>query len=56
MMPYICEGTIVKTDSGNTGRVIGVDRVNKIAVVYNGKSSFTVPTIKIKVVSYKEVM
>lgn len=34
MMPYVCEGTIVKTLNGRDGKVVGVDRKNKIAVIY----------------------
>lgn len=37
MMPYVCEGTIVKTLNGREGKVVGVDRKNRIAVIYNGK-------------------
>lgn len=55
MMPYICEGTIVKTLNGRDGKVVGVDRKNKIAVIYNGKTSFTEKLENVRVVSYKEV-
>ena len=55
MMPYVCEGTIVKTLNGRDGKIVGVDRKNKIAVIYNGKTSFTVKLENIRVISYKEV-
>lgn len=55
MMPYVCEGTIVKTLNGREGRVVGVDRKNRIAVIYNGKTSYTEKLENIRVVSYKEV-
>ena len=55
MMPYVCEGTIVKTLNGRDGKVIGVDRKNKIAVIYSGKTSFTEKLENVRVVSYKEV-
>lgn len=55
MMPYVCKGTIVKTLNGRDGKVIGVDRKNKIAVIYSGKTSFTEKLENVRVVSYKEV-
>lgn len=55
MMPYVCEGTIIKTLSGRDGKIVGVDRKNKIAVIYNGKTSFTEKLENIRVISYKEV-
>lgn len=55
MIPYVCEGTIIKTLSGRDGKIVGVDRKNKIAVIYNGKTSFTEKLENIRVISYKEV-
>ena len=55
MMPYICEGTIVKTLSGREGKIIGVDRKNKLATLYNGFTSCTERLENIEVVSYREV-
>ena len=55
MMPYVCEGTIVKTLNGRDGKIVGVDRKNKIAVIYNGITSFTEKLENIRVISYKEV-
>lgn len=55
MMPYVCEGTIVKTLNGRDGKIVGVDRKNKIAVIYNGKTSFTEKLESIRVISYREV-
>lgn len=55
MMPYVCEGTTVKTLTGRNGRIIGVDRKNKIAVIYNGTTSYTEKLKNIKVISYKGV-
>lgn len=54
-MPYICEGTIVKSTYFNEGKVIGVDRKNKIAVIRCGMSFLTEKFENLKVVSYKEV-
>lgn len=51
MMPYVCEGTIVKTLNGREGKVVGV----RIAVIYNGKTFYTEKLENIRVVSYKEV-
>lgn len=56
MMPYVCEGTIVKTLSGRDGKVVGVDRKHKIAVIYNGRTSYTEKLENIRVISYKEVL
>lgn len=55
MMPYVCEGTIVKTISGRDGKIVGVDRKNKIVTVYNGTTSYTEKLENIRVISYKEV-
>lgn len=55
MMPYVCEGTIVKTLSGRDGKIIGIDRKNKVAVIYNGRTSYTEKLENIRVISYKEV-
>ena len=55
MMPYVCEGTIVKTLSGRDGKIVGVDRENRIAVIYNGRTSYTEKLEKIRDISYKEV-
>lgn len=55
MMPYVCEGTIVKSLVGREGKVIGVDRKNKIAVIHTGTTSYTEKLENLRVVSYKEV-
>ena len=55
MIHFVCEGTIVKTLNGREGKVVGVDRKNRIAVIYNGKTSYTEKLENIRVVSYKEV-
>lgn len=54
MTPYVCAGTIVRTTT-REGKVLGVDPINKIAVVFTGTTYFTVPTAEIKIVSYGEV-
>lgn len=55
MMPYICEGTIVKTNTGRDGKVVHVDRKNKVATIYSGTTWFAEMLENLKVVSYKEV-
>jgi hypothetical protein len=55
MMPYVCEGTYIKTASGREGKVIGVDRKNKVALIHQGKTSYTEKLTNLSVVSYKEV-
>lgn len=55
MMPYVCDGTIVRVRDGRTGRVICVDRNTKIAVVYTGKASISIKIENLEVISYKEV-
>ena len=53
MMPYVCDGTIVRVRDGRTG--ICVDRNTKIAVVYTGKASISTKIENLEVISYKEV-
>lgn len=55
MMPYVCDGTIVRERDGRTGRVICVDRNTKIAVVYTGKAFISTKIENLEVISYKEV-
>lgn len=55
MMPYVCDGTIVRVRDGRTGKVICVDRNTKIAVVYIGKASISTKIENLEVISYKEV-
>lgn len=55
-MPYVCEGTVIKTNNNREGYVIGVDRVHKTVVIYTGKTSFTEKLENVHVVSYKGVM
>lgn len=55
MMPYICDGTIVRVRDGRTGKVIFIDRNTKIAVVYTGKVFVSTKIENLEVISYKEV-
>lgn len=55
MMPYVCDGTIVRVRDGRTGKVISVDRNTKIAVIYTGKASISTRIENLEVISYKEV-
>lgn len=57
MMPYICDGTIVRfINSGKHGYIIGVDRENKIAAVVDTKNNISSEKIEdLEVVSYKGV-
>lgn len=54
-IPYICEGTIVKTKTGRHGKVVVIDTKRKIAIIRDGKISFPEATKTLKVVSYREV-
>lgn len=57
MMPYICEGTIVRfVNSGKQGHVLGVDRQNKLAAVVDTSNCVCSEKIEnLEVVSYKGV-
>lgn len=55
MVPYVCDGTIVRMRDGRTGKVICVDRNTKIAIVYTGKASISTKIKNLEVISYKEV-
>lgn len=54
-MPYVCEGTMIRTNRNREGMVIGVDRENKIVLVRAGSTSFTERLENVSVVSYKGV-
>ena len=54
MMPYVCDGTIVRMRDGRTGKVICVDRNAKIAVVYTGKASISTKIENLEVISYSK--
>lgn len=55
-MPYVCEGTLVKTNTNREGEVISVDRVNKIVIVTTGTGVFSENLNDITVISYDGVM
>lgn len=55
MMPYVCKGTIVNVAGGYTGKIIGINRETKIAVIYTGKVSIATKLENVEVVSYKDV-
>lgn len=55
MMPFVCEGTTVKNRIGEEGKVIGVDRKNKLAAVQIGKKITSEKIEHLKVISYKGV-
>ena len=55
MMPYVCDGTIVRMKNGRTGKVICVDRNTKSAVVYTGKEFISTKIENLEVISYKDV-
>lgn len=55
MVPYVCEGTIVKNRYGQEGKVIGVDRKNKLAAVQINKSICSEKLEHLQVISYKGV-
>lgn len=54
-VPYVCEGTIVKTINGCSGRVITVNPERKIAIIRDGQVSFLEEIKSLKVISYREV-
>lgn len=55
MTPYVCEGTTVKNRYGQEGKVIGVDRKNKLATVQVNKSVYSEKLEHLQVISYKGV-
>jgi hypothetical protein len=55
MLPYICDGTIVKTANGREGRVIGIDRQNNLVTIHSKTGYYTEKIHDIEVVSYKGV-
>ncbi len=54
-MPYVCEGTMVRTNYNREGFVVGIDRKNKIVLVRNGDTSFTEKLENVSVVSYRGI-
>ncbi len=54
-MPYVCEGTMVRTNHNREGFVIGIDQENKIVLVRAGSTSFTEKLENISVVSYRGI-
>lgn len=54
-MPYVCEGTIIRTNNNREGSIVAVDRTKKIIVAYTGKTFFTEKLENVIVVSYKGV-
>lgn len=54
-MPYVCEGTMIRTHRDREGIVVGIDRENKTVVVRAGSAFFTEHLGNVKVVSYEEV-
>lgn len=55
-MPYVCEGTTIRTAANREGHVISVDRTNKVVVVRNKNGFFTEKLGNITVISYNGVM
>lgn len=55
MRPYVCDGATVRTNDGREGKVLGVDRQNKIVVVHTGSSTIATKLENVVVISYKGV-
>lgn len=55
MKPYVCDGATVRMNNGREGKVLGVDRQNKIVAVHTGSSTVATRLDNVVVISYKGV-